>query len=289
MPHGFPAPKATTTISGDHAHVGHDRDGHIGLVPRLHPAHQRQRRSTTPPATTTTRPTEQQQRAPARRGAKPDDVGHVGQEERHQPEEEPVVGSIRNTSPASESTRPTTKADLDRRVVGRAGDGGADQRDQRGGLAQPLEALVADARPPTSCRPRRRPKTSSRHVVVMVTSALRLPRPRPGRGRPPRRSPSRSGPASCITCAGPVHAEHADDAAAPAEEGDEAPLVDRAVDDPHQVVGAGPPGQLDLAVVLVGPEPRAPARTRSPGRRPPAGDGRRRRPAPGRSPSARPA
>src|SRR3546814_9203678 len=53
-----------------------------------------------------------------------------------------------------------------------------------------------------------------------------------------------------------AHAEHAHHPTATAVEGDEAALLDAAGHDGHLVSGARANGQLDLPVVLVGPEPR---------------------------------
>ena len=101
------------------------------------------------------------------------------------------------------------------------------QRRQRGGLAHPLQALDCRARPPTSCPGRTRPKTSSRqrrgdrHPASPSASAIGqpvLPADALGDAGPPLHD-----------VAGAVHAEHADEPPAPAVEGDEPALLDRAV------------------------------------------------------------
>src|SRR5918995_1697948 len=56
--------------------------------------------------------------------------------------------------------------------------------------------------------------------------------------------------------AGTVHGQRAGDPVAAAVEGDEAALLGGAVDHPHLVGARRPARELDLAVVLVGPEPR---------------------------------
>src|SRR5262245_17002704 len=165
---------------------------------------------------------------------------------------------MRSTSPASDASRATTNQV---RVVWLRGSSARAARVSRPSVAglHTYSRSRLPWRTATQSMTAAGTATASSRNAEAVTGPA-PPRPRGASGGGGRRLGPRGAPLAQPPVGhergGPVHRQHAGDAVAPPVQRHEPPLLRRAVDHDHLVRRRRPPGELDLAVVLIGPEPR---------------------------------